>query len=202
MKTCSKCKKDLPRDRFVKSPRYLDGLYPICKGCRKATRLAALLTNPMCSHCKKRPHSGNHAWCDQCQRLERGSPLIPKFRRDTTNKTLCSRCRTKPKAKGHNYCRECKNTSRREWAKRHGGNWKALGTEQRQKCTARKYAYNLVKRGRLQAQPCEVCGSLKAEIHHLNYNRMTLDIRWLCKKHHDEAERVKKSLLTEQPLLL
>jgi len=29
-----------------------------------------------------------------------------------------------------------------------------------------------------------------------------LDVRWLCKKHHDEAERIFKSLLTEQPLLL
>lgn len=201
MKTCSKCKKDFPRDRFVKSPRYVDGLYPLCKGCRKAIRLNGLKRKPLCSHCRFNPHQPNHAWCLECQRIERGEPKIPKFRRDTSNRTLCSRCKVNLRLPYHNYCKDCKNTHWVKWLKETCW-YKHLTPEKKRKITNRRYFGNLVAAGKEQRKSCEICGEPKAEIHHLDYNHKTRNIRWLCKKHHVEAERVKKSLLTEQPLLL
>lgn len=201
MKTCSKCKKDLPLNRFVKSPRYFDGLYPSCKDCRKRAMEATLKTHPLCSKCKSEPHTKNHTWCYSCQRVGRGQASNPKFRRVPNNR-LCSKCKIRERAKSKRYCCECANKYLREWFKSKGGFWNAISEEQRQKATARKYAYNRMIRGKLQRKTCEVCGATDTEIHHLNYNPKTLDIKWLCRPHHEDAERVKKSLLTEQPLLL
>lgn len=200
MKTCSRCKKDFSQDRFVKSPRYVDGLYPSCKDCRKETRLDGLRRKPLCSHCKFNPHQPNHAWCLPCQRLERGEPKIPKFRRDAKNKHLCSKCKLVPRLPYNRYCKTCKNHYWKVWMKSKGGLWK-LYPSQRFKIANRAYFGNLVRTGKEERKPCEVCGS-KAEIHHLDYNHKTRNVRWLCKKHHVDAERIKKSLLTDQPLLL
>ena len=41
--------------------------------------------------------------------------------------------------------------------------------------------------GRLQKEPCEICGR-DAEAHHDNYN-YPLQVRWLCRKHHAEWHR-------------
>lgn len=42
-----------------------------------------------------------------------------------------------------------------------------------------------VRSGRLTRLPCEVCGDPHTEGHHDDYEK-PLDVRWLCKKHHDE----------------
>jgi len=39
----------------------------------------------------------------------------------------------------------------------------------------------------LSKKPCEICGERKVEAHHEDYDK-PLKVRWLCKKHHEEAE--------------
>lgn len=46
-------------------------------------------------------------------------------------------------------------------------------------------ASNAIRDGRLKREPCEVCGSAKAQAHHDDYNK-PLDVRWLCTTHHAE----------------
>ena len=44
----------------------------------------------------------------------------------------------------------------------------------------------------LQKEPCEVCGNPIAEAHHDDYSK-PWEVRWLCKKHHEEVESGYKS---------
>ncbi|KKM26317.1 hypothetical protein LCGC14_1585970 [marine sediment metagenome] len=46
-----------------------------------------------------------------------------------------------------------------------------------------------IKTGKIMTQPCMVCGDEKAEAHHDSYTKDNwLIVRWLCRKHHYEAE--------------
>ncbi len=52
---------------------------------------------------------------------------------------------------------------------------------------ARVMVGNAIRDGRLKRLPCEVCGDPKSEAHHPDYSK-PLDVRWLCLRHHREAE--------------
>lgn len=52
---------------------------------------------------------------------------------------------------------------------------------------ARHKIGNAIRDGRLTREPCEVCGDPKSEAHHTDY-RKPLQVTWLCRKHHLEAE--------------
>lgn len=43
-----------------------------------------------------------------------------------------------------------------------------------------------VRMGRITRKPCESCGDVKSQAHHLDY-RQPLSVKWLCFKHHREA---------------
>jgi hypothetical protein len=47
---------------------------------------------------------------------------------------------------------------------------------------------NAIRDGKLVRQPCEVCGKKKSEAHHEDYSK-PLEVIWLCKKHHSEADK-------------
>lgn len=49
---------------------------------------------------------------------------------------------------------------------------------------------NAVRDGRIQRQPCNVCGKVKTEGHHPDYSK-PLDVIWLCRKHHLELHNKK-----------
>ena len=42
-------------------------------------------------------------------------------------------------------------------------------------------------------KPCEICGATKVDAHHDDYTKPS-EVRWLCRKHHNEHHR-KKSFL-------
>ena len=50
---------------------------------------------------------------------------------------------------------------------------------------------NAVRLGKLIKQNCEICGDIKTEAHHDNYD-MPLLVRWLCRKHHLEFHKIIK----------
>lgn len=53
------------------------------------------------------------------------------------------------------------------------------------KRSARTSVSNAIRDGKITRGHCSVCGCAKAEAHHDNYSQ-PLNIRWLCKRHHEE----------------
>lgn len=51
---------------------------------------------------------------------------------------------------------------------------------------ARQAVNHAIQAGRLERQPCEVCGNPKAQGHHDDYSK-PLQVRWLCHVHHREV---------------
>lgn len=56
---------------------------------------------------------------------------------------------------------------------------------------ARQAVANAVRDRRLVKTPCVVCGAEKVESHHEDYDK-PLEVIWLCKKHHVEADRIRR----------
>ncbi len=48
-------------------------------------------------------------------------------------------------------------------------------------------ALNAIQAGRLVRQPCQECGEVRSEAHHEDYSK-PLEVIWLCKPHHREAD--------------
>ena len=56
---------------------------------------------------------------------------------------------------------------------------------------ARQAVANAVRDGRLKKMFCAVCKAEKVESHHEDYEK-PLEVIWLCKKHHVEADKVRR----------
>jgi hypothetical protein len=56
-----------------------------------------------------------------------------------------------------------------------------------EKHAARVAAQTAVAKGQLVRQPCEVCGESKVDAHHDDYAK-PLAVRWLCRRHHAQAD--------------
>jgi len=65
-------------------------------------------------------------------------------------------------------------------------NWRKNHPE---KVKAHRVVFVNLRNGNLFKYPCKICGNPKSEAHHQNYFK-PLEIEWLCKKHHVEADKV------------
>jgi len=71
-------------------------------------------------------------------------------------------------------------------------------TKHRQKKLAHKHVNRAVASGKLSREPCEVCGKPDGiHGHHDDYSK-PLEVRWLCRKHHDEWHRNNPPVAYEQ----
>lgn len=192
MKTCSKCKRDLDESFFVKSGRYLDGLYPSCKECRKSSLLETLKNNPMCSKCKSAPHQPSNMYCYQCGRDAKGYSKPAKWRRDHTNDYWCSQCKKEPRVPYHNYCIFCKRKYLNEWFKKRRG--VKLPKETKKKQAARRFIYSLYQQGKIVREQCCMCDNESIHFHHMDYEYRTLNVLHLCLKCHVAVTKSKRIL--------
>ncbi|MFA5340166.1 MAG: hypothetical protein WC332_00170 [Clostridia bacterium] len=62
-----------------------------------------------------------------------------------------------------------------------------------ERVVARQKIYYEIKAGRIKREPCEVCGDLKTQGHHKDYQR-PLMVTWLCQKHHHLVHNQEVSL--------
>lgn len=60
---------------------------------------------------------------------------------------------------------------------------------------ARQTVRSAVRSGKLIKQPCEVCGTTEnIQSHHEDYSK-PLEVKWLCRKHHKDAEKTVRELI-------
>lgn len=86
---------------------------------------------------------------------------------------MCGGERERP---GQGYCRNCSKLYKRAYRIVHG-------REARRRDAARAGAHYLLRTGKLVREPCEVCGSEPAQMHHPDHNKVD-EVRWLCTTHH------------------
>lgn len=58
----------------------------------------------------------------------------------------------------------------------------------RDKHVCRLVLYNAMRAGKIIRMPCVICGEVKSEAHHEDYSK-PLEVIWLCRKHHIEADK-------------
>jgi len=64
-----------------------------------------------------------------------------------------------------------------------------------EKVKAQRKVFSALRNKTLFKKPCEVCGSNLTQAHHGNYQD-PLNINWLCKQHHMEADLERRELST------
>ncbi len=96
------------------------------------------------------------------------------------------------------YFREYNRKYNKKWRKENGYHseysWKIRNPE---KVLAHHKAQYAKKIGKITLQPCEMCGSKEAVMHHDDYNK-PLDVRFFCKVHHSVVHKGKKPQEMEQ----
>jgi hypothetical protein len=70
-----------------------------------------------------------------------------------------------------------------KWYATRGKAIRAAYKQDRQKIKAHNAVARALRNGLLKRQPCEVCGEVRVDAHHPDYDR-PLDVRWLCRAHH------------------
>ena len=129
----------------------------------------------ICTNCKKeKPFSEFYklnkrclsSWCKECQKLLNKTPIRKKYNK-LLNRTPMRRKYNNDWRRNHEYDRHGFPRIRRN---------------------AKQRVWMAVKSGRLEKKPCEVCGKLKVDGHHEDYNK-PLEFIWLCPTHHRERHQ-------------
>ncbi len=181
IKCCTKCKRDLPLDKFWKSPQKASGYYPSCIECERAQRDERLITEPMCCRCGFSKHMPRSMYCQDCDRIvcNKGPR---KWVKRTTGLEYCKICEQRPRQAPQAYCAFCKNElSKTERSKKA---IKRYRESKRQRETARSYATGLLQRGKIKRGLCVYCGDKGTDFHHWDYLPKTRNFEDICQLCH------------------
>ena len=122
-----------------------------------------------CKECTKRDVNTNRS-----EKLEKYIAYDRKRNKDPKRKEQISASTKRQKAADPEGFRRRVNAAARRYTARN-----------RDKKKARSVVGRAIRDGKLQRQPCEICGANKVKAHHDDYTK-PLDVRWLCIEHHNE----------------
>lgn len=131
----------------------------VCRGCGNTYPLSAFYKNKNCP-------DGYGPECKDCVK----AAVSARYWQDP------EKSRTLSRQRNHKYHRTEKG--RKTVADKR----KQFRREYPDRTRAHNAVSNAIRAGRLERQPCEVCGK-KAQAHHDDYSK-PLDVRWLCPLHH------------------
>ena len=66
---------------------------------------------------------------------------------------------------------------------------------------AQAHIQNALKTGKIKKKPCKYCGNPKSEAHHQDYSK-TLEVLWLCRKHHRRMHTYNKFIFNKSVVQL
>jgi len=181
---CSTCKKEKEAGRDNESR---------CKSCkseankkRRAKKREDMGLPPLgsgrsiyCYKCGEVKENQKVGYCNKCHREKDNEWRLKTGRTEKHQTGLCP-CGKSRIRQGTAYCRECRNAHSARWHREH-----PLQGEQLSRYKIRQATRYAIRRGYIIQKPCEVCGEIKVEAHHDDYNK-PFDVRFLCQKHHLE----------------
>ncbi len=161
---CSKCKALKEAIDFCKDKHAVNGLHPSCKICHIEGVRKTQRENP------EKTRATSIAY----NQSDRGKAIHAKWREGNPKKLKAYSDKFRKSERG-------KETLRKGQA-----NYRINNPE---KTYARNLAYLARSNGGLIRQPCEVCGTTDdIHAHHDDYSK-PLEVRWLCRKHHNIYHR-------------
>lgn len=134
-------------------------------------------------------HALSEKACGRCKRMLPVSEFNKDRHTSTGLRSQCKDCMESERKKNADYYRSWRQRpSVRAWYRRYRI---AGAATEKIKRDARNAARVLTR------QPCEVCGSEKAQAHHDDYSK-PLDVRWLCTTHHAEWHKHNTPICPDQ----
>jgi hypothetical protein len=203
---CKACKSEFDKARRLKK-RLEEGKRPwgsgkstLCSRCGNE-KGEKYLTSGYCGPCKCAISKEKLAQA----RIDKG------MRPFNSGRSLeCCRCKGPKENPNSGYCLKCGAETERERRLRNKQNpeflekirlkvnYRYLSDEEfRKKKLVNSMTNKAMAAGILTKQPCEVCGKLRVDAHHDDYNR-PFDVRWLCRLHHNEHHRRIEKLTENQ----
>ena len=199
MRYCPSCERELEESAFGVNRAMEDGLSKTCRVCvraysqarriwlnlhkpKRVLKTADIVAYRKEYHAKHRgeQNAARAAW-DQRKKKEDPAYFREKFRRAYERKMR--------RLRGSDWLPAAAPTEA-ERAKLRSERSKRKYRRRKEKYPERhraKYAVkNAIKRGKLVAQPCWVCGETKTHGHHPDYGA-PLDVVWLCEPHHRQV---------------
>ena len=186
-KYCSTCKLEKEPGRENESR---------CKKCKSEARSALLLKKRLeagkepygsgrslyCSKCKGLKENRNVGYCNACAREREKQRRVELG--ITTLYCECGALKPSIRRLRCDACQKEKNLQKyREDAKKY------RESENGYKDRVRGLTFYAISKGLLKKQPCEICATTeKVEAHHDDYSK-PLEVRWLCKTHHQEHHK-------------
>jgi hypothetical protein len=132
----------------------------------------------------KAPIFGTEKYCPKCRETKPVESFAVHRSRHDGRQSACRACKNAKRALLRASRKDIEAAYNRDWHKR---NDRAYREANREKVAARHAVANALENGSLVKAPCEVCGEAKSEAHHEDYSK-PLDVNWLCRKHHEEAD--------------
>ena len=161
-KVCTKCNEEKPLDDFSKEKTGRNGIMAICRACNCARARAWAVANR-----EKRNETARRGAKRRCAENPEKYRAIQRahYRRNADKRKAAHRQWLKDNA---DHVREYNRAYRAD----NPDAWRA-----------RNALNHEIRKGRMERQPCAVCGATKTDAHHEDHNK-PLDVVWLCRTHH------------------